>query len=127
MNTVEKTLQYGTYYASRDDKGGFSIIRILTAGSYGIHYAVYSSGLKTKPVPSDIPAIPLIGHIPQDLRAIFLWDLIPLIHVDLTAEDLEGFLLYSEAQGINEIDIKHEIYSIIEFSKSGKTLTIKNQ
>lgn len=101
----------GALYATQDDDGRFSVIKVLRVDDGGVHIRQYSNSFHTPPVVLDSstlfmaglhrePGIKLgLGHTPVSHETFATWKLIFLKFEPTTPDELDGYEYWKEEGG----------------------------
>ena len=109
----------GVYASTKVETGEVSLFRLLDFNVDAVHVTLYGEKFDAVPGAADLKALsPMILHAPIDSRTLLRDDEVQLIGEEpLSAEDLEGYVVYLEDMGVSEEDRDELVQRLMALSR----------
>ncbi|HSX28966.1 MAG TPA: hypothetical protein VLE73_00235 [Candidatus Saccharimonadales bacterium] len=116
-------LSWGGYYAYKTDEGTYKVWRLLDLNQHVLHCALYKTTFDHVPTLDEAKhAERLTMHAPlAPMGMLDKKDQTYLGSEPLTDDDLDGYTIYLEAQGVGEEESEKLIQNIIGYSAENAT------
>ena len=109
MSDDEREIVVGGLYATTNEDGTYSVMKVLAVDNFAVHLRLYANRFEELPSDIDPSVLTLgsisdggnfgIGHFPWAKEGFWNDDPVFLKKTPVTDDELEGYRLYLEAMG----------------------------